>query len=83
MPDQNINCGTCKHSQLEWSSRICTYCYTKHRLWEPKDHIEKMADNHWKWVEGLLNAAHIEFDDLHVYLFKTALEHGVKHGKED
>ena len=52
-----------------------------------KESTEKLANEHWQWVEDLFNSlpdgsavcgiATIE------YLYKTAFIHGYKHGKKD
>ena len=89
MPDQNKNCATCKYYYgmfMEYPT--CSSWCSGYSHWEPKEnaktnHVEKIADNHWKWVEGLLSASNAGLDDLHVYLYKTAFIHGFKHGKED
>jgi len=48
----------------------------------PKD----LANEHWKWVEGLLDLLKyedIDFDMLtNEYLYTTAFIHGYKHGYE-
>jgi len=47
--------------------------------------IKKMADEHWKWIEGLWESMP---DDTGFglsateYLYKTAFMHGWKHAKE-
>lgn len=44
---------------------------------KPSTTKEESAD-HWSWVIGLLESA----KPLTEYLYRTAYEHGVKHGKE-
>ena len=51
-----------------------------------QDKIEKVAQEHWKWIEGLWES----LPDggtfgltTTKYLYKTAFMHGFKHGIED
>ena len=44
----------------------------------------KLADDHWKWVQGLIDRLErVLTDDAVEYLYKTAFVHGWKHAKRD
>ena len=45
----------------------------------------KLAEEHWTWVEGLLNCRDYDPDLLEEmqYLYITAFTHGYKHAKEE
>jgi hypothetical protein len=50
--------------------------------------LEEMADEHWKWIEGLFETRN-KGDKITIveiptaaYLYKTAFTHGYKHGKK-
>ena len=44
-----------------------------------------LADEHWKWVQGVFDSAGVDMLSLNVvgYLYKTAMIHGYKHAIED
>ena len=44
---------------------------------------EKIAENHWRFIEGLLKKSGIVDDNgLLKYLYTTAMVHGIKHGQK-
>jgi hypothetical protein len=45
---------------------------------------EKLAMDHWKYIEDLLVAHDPEIDNLNIigFHYRTAFEHGFKHGME-
>jgi len=49
-----------------------------------EEEAKKLAENHWDWLEPIIDK--IPFmsrdNELLGYLYKTALVHGIKHGKE-
>jgi hypothetical protein len=56
--------------------------------WEkPIDFKEPdMADEHWEWLSGLLNAMDVSKSQMIAavaYLYKTAFIHGYKHGRDE
>ena len=49
-----------------------------------ENEIKKLADDHWKWVEGFISTMSDmdwEVSSLE-YLYKTAFVHGYKHGSQ-
>ena len=49
------------------------------------DRGKQLADDHWEYIEALLNRHSIKLLDLGIaeFHYKTAFIHGYKHGKED
>jgi len=52
---------------------------------EQNDVVNKLIDDHYNWLEGLLKAMDYETYNIDTirYLYKTAMIHGYKHGYED
>ena len=44
--------------------------------------IEKLIDDHWDYVKSVLDHAHMDADEMDniEFHYKTAFEHGWKHG---
>ena len=84
-------CGNCGN-RLSTSSDVCLFCLNKES--EPWEHklttpVKELSDEHWQWVDGLLNRIFIDnskewenWRGFTEYLYKTAMEHGFKHGME-
>ena len=52
------------------------------------DEVRKLAEDHWKWIENLLEEfenplATAEKSSKRAFLFIEAFIHGYKHGKAD
>ena len=47
-------------------------------IYEDYNAIKDMAQDHWNLISGLLEVE----GDKAAYLYRTAFEHGYKHGKE-
>ena len=48
--------------------------------------LKKLTDEHWKWVEGLMESLPDETMyglSTVEYLYKTAIAHGYKHGLQE
>ena len=45
---------------------------------------EELAEEHWDWVEPLLELCFLDAKEIQrlEYLYRTAFEHGYKHGEE-
>ena len=51
---------------------------------EEKLYLEKLIDNHWLYVDGILENTGIEYKDKRrlEYHYRTAMAHGWKHCKQ-
>ena len=52
------------------------------------DELQDLINAHWEWTKGLLNHVSLDLDDdqtiqLIGFVYRTAFEHGFKHGVED
>ena len=47
--------------------------------------MRKLIDSHWEYVEGIMAYRNMEWGEIKKieYHYKTAMEHGWKHAKED
>jgi hypothetical protein len=55
----------------------------EHYLNEEEEHIKTLIEDHWKYIEGVLNP-HMSMEELNVIKFhyKSAMRHGWRHAKE-
>ncbi len=46
------------------------------------EEARKLAEEHWAWLEGILEAGNVSITELHTRLYVAAFIHGIKHGQE-
>lgn len=45
--------------------------------------VDKLVDDHWEYVYGLLNSDDTWGIEFIRYIYTTAMLHGIKHGEEN
>ena len=55
---------------------------TRRKTLTPEE-ARRLAEEHWAWLESVLDTAGVKTDMLHGKLFVDAFVHGVKHRTRD